>query len=100
MCFQFQYVNGSKNNKTQLQFVSSNSITLNYTLSHDKLDFTECITLPTNNWTLYACNELPCIINPAVTIFNIVIISEELDSLTSSDLFTSKEHGNDYMEYL
>ena len=67
-------MNGSKANKTHLQFVSANdNQIINYTTWQlwDKL---KCITLPANNWTLYACNELPCILNPAVTITDIIII--------------------------
>ena len=68
-------MNGSKANKTHLQFVSANDnqIIINYTTWQlwDKLN---CIMLPANNWTLYACDGLPCILNPAVTITDIIII--------------------------
>lgn len=78
-CLQFQYVNGSTiTNTTYLQFVSmyySYSILYEASvLRNDKLKFTDCITvLPPNNWTLYACDQSPCTINPAVTISDIII---------------------------
>ena len=77
-CFQFQYANGTTANKTHLQFVSANT-TLNYTTW--QLDGLECInTLPTNNWTLYACEEFPCTLNPAVTVTDIVISALNISS--------------------
>lgn len=82
-CFQFQYVNGTMANKTHLQFVSANgnqNIIHNYTTW--QLDGLECInTLPANNWTLYACDdELPCTLNPAVTVTDIVISALSISS--------------------
>ena len=68
-------------NETHLQFVSSN-ITHNFTiLQNSSLNFTDCVTLPANNWTLYVCDVPPCMLNPAVTLTNISI--EEQDNLTS-----------------
>ena len=82
MCLHFQFVKGSTTNTAHLQFVSvyySYSILYGVTiLRYDRLNFTECITtLPANNWTLYACDELPCTLNPAVTITDIVISVEQ-----------------------
>ena len=73
-CFQFQYVNGSTASKTHLQFVSANGNNdfINFTYN-GQLDKLKCIMLPANNWTLYACDELPCILNPAVTITDIIV---------------------------
>lgn len=82
LCLHFQFVKGSTTNAAHLQFVSvyySYSILYGVTiLRYDRLNFTECITtLPANNWTLYACDELPCTLNPAVTITDIVISVEQ-----------------------
>ena len=78
-------MNGSKANKTHLQFVSANDnqiITYNYTTwQWDKL---KCIMLPANNWTLYACDELPCILNPAVTIADIIVYIATSNTLLMS----------------
>lgn len=100
VCFQLQYVNGSITNETHLHFVSSNKVGLNFTiLRYDRLNFVECITLPVNNWTVYACDEPPCIFNPAITITNITItevlitLSSTLLSSPSSFLSAAKNIG-------
>ena len=77
-------MNGSKANKTHLQFVSANdNQIINYTAWQlwDKL---KCIMLPANNWTLYACDELPCILNPAVTIADIIVYIAPSNTLLMS----------------
>ena len=40
--------------------------------------------LPANNWTLYACDELPCILNPAVTIADIIVYIAPSNTLLMS----------------
>ena len=77
-------MDGSKANKTHLQFVSANdNQIINYTTWQlwDKLN---CITLPANNWTLYACDELPCILNPVVTIADIIVYIAPSNTLLMS----------------
>ncbi|XP_019857419.1 PREDICTED: uncharacterized protein LOC109585735 [Amphimedon queenslandica] len=82
VCFQLQFINGSMTNETHFQFVSINDISLNFTKpQYNRLNFSYCVTLPANNWTLYVCDVPPCVLNPAVTITNISI--EEQDNLTS-----------------
>ena len=86
-CFQFQYVNGSTANKTHLRFIPANGNQITYNYTTWQLDKLNCIMLPANNWTLYACDdELPCTLNPAVTVTDIVIsaLSISSDSILSS----------------
>ena len=92
-CLQFHYVNGTtKTNTTYLQFVSTyHSYNILYeasVLQNDKLKFTECLTvLPPHNWTLYACDQSPCTINPAVTITDIIIREDHpLSSFTPTSI--------------
>ena len=84
-CFQFQYVNGSIANKTHLQFVPANGNQITYNYATWQLDKLNCIMLPANNWTLYACEELPCTLNPAVTVTDIVISALSTSLSISSD---------------
>ena len=93
LCIQLHYINGSTTTHTHLQFVSSDNNSINFNIvRYGKLNTNDCnITLPANNWTLHACDESPCIVNPAAVITGIIIneVSHTPSQILASSVISS-----------
>ena len=97
LCLKFVIVNGAELSTVYLILECNNRDVEAYEVSrpNDTLVFTQCLSnIPSNNWTLYACDGDPlqdvstCTSNPAVRLYGIVITPSSSSTGMSSNIIS------------